>query len=324
MSDRILTVHAFCSVKGGVGKSTLAVVCARLLAARGRTPVLLDCDLTGTSLADGLALRAPRVALRDDGTMDLDAVASRSALTVEETRQLRAARSDAGGPALPPPYLNDLLDRDRSVHIGALLWRHEPDDGVRYLPSSSIHHDVVRSLRWFAAEPFDWAQRLAWLLDDLARQTPELTDIIVDLPPGVWGFAHETLVLLSTLALGSPLPDGFPAWHAGPFSWRTNPLLVTGGDRNDLLPALEYLGRHRRQLPTLQPVVNRAAEGIEVIRARASALLGPGLRSLALENMLQAVPELSALATMFKDDGGAPLEDATRGLAAALRLEVTG
>jgi hypothetical protein len=47
-------------VKGGVGKSTLSVLTACALAQRNQAPVtLIDMDLTGTSLADVLPLRAP-------------------------------------------------------------------------------------------------------------------------------------------------------------------------------------------------------------------------------------------------------------------------
>lgn len=319
MSVRTVTVHAFCSIKGGVGKSTLAVVTARLLAAQGRVPVLLDCDLTGTSLADGLDLRAPRVAVCEDGCIDLDAPPTGESLTVEETRRLRAKR-DASGRALPPPYLNDVLSRDKSARLDALLWKHEHEDGVLYLPSSSLHRDVVSSLQWFYAEPFDWAQRFAWLLDDLAAQVPSLTDVVVDLPPGVWGFAHETLVLLSVLSLGRPLPEGFPAWHAGPLRWSVNPMLITSADRNDLLPAIEYLGRHLRQLPTLLPLVNRATEGIEPIKARVLEMLGTTFRAMGLEQKLRLVPESATLARVFKEPDF-PVDSAIRRLSATLRLE---
>ena len=52
---------SFHSVKGGVGKSTLSTRCALALARKRpeRRVYLVDLDLTGTSLADGLPLRAP-------------------------------------------------------------------------------------------------------------------------------------------------------------------------------------------------------------------------------------------------------------------------
>lgn len=56
---RTVSLHAFCSTKGGVGKSTLAVAWTELLRVDGRRCVLLDADLTGSSLADGLDLCSP-------------------------------------------------------------------------------------------------------------------------------------------------------------------------------------------------------------------------------------------------------------------------
>jgi len=53
ISMRPLGLHVFCSVKGGVGKSTLAVVTGKLLASLGRVPVVVDLDMLGASLADG-------------------------------------------------------------------------------------------------------------------------------------------------------------------------------------------------------------------------------------------------------------------------------
>src|SRR5262245_46570481 len=50
MQRREVTLHAFSSIKGGVGKSTLAVVAANLLARRGRRCLVVDVDLIGTSL----------------------------------------------------------------------------------------------------------------------------------------------------------------------------------------------------------------------------------------------------------------------------------
>lgn len=329
MSDRTITLHTFCSVKGGVGKSTLAVVCARLLALSKRVPVLMDCDLTGTSIADGLRLVAPKIAAGADGGVDLSAAPSGEHLaSVEETRRLRTERRDSGWKdrVHPPPYLNDILERrfvgSEPVRADAALWRHELADGVAYLPSSSIHHDLIRSLAWYNdREPFDWAQTFLWVLDDLARYKEDLTDVVVDLPPGTWGFPHETMVIVSTLLSGTPLPDGYPQWHKGPIRWRTNPFVVTSSDGNDLVPALEYLGRNvHDRLRTLRPLVNKVTEGPDAVRDRARRLLGPALSASGLEQSLHFVPELRFLATIFKEGAGA-LDDDVRALKSTLRLE---
>ena len=74
MPKQSITPHAFASAKGGVGKSTLAVACAKLIASEaGRRCVLVDADMTGTSLADGLKLCAPDVTAGRDGRPKSDA-----------------------------------------------------------------------------------------------------------------------------------------------------------------------------------------------------------------------------------------------------------
>ncbi|MEO5726298.1 MAG: P-loop NTPase, partial [Byssovorax sp.] len=137
MSERTIRLHTFCSVKGGVGKSTLATICAKLLADRGRVPVLVDCDLTGTSLADGLRLCAPVVAEHEDGAIDLEAPPTGEMLSLDETRSRRTARRDAlrrdgekwKDRPRPPPYFNDPLNytflTKRPARVDALLWKHE-------------------------------------------------------------------------------------------------------------------------------------------------------------------------------------------------------
>ncbi|CAN91075.1 hypothetical protein predicted by Glimmer/Critica [Sorangium cellulosum So ce56] len=333
MSRRTIHLHTFCSVKGGVGKSTLAIVCAKLLDRPGRVPVLVDCDLTGTSIADGLRLRAPAVTLLDDGSIDLEALPTGELLTVEETRARRAQRRDAlrregqtwKDRPHPPPYLNDPLNyaflTKRPARVDALLWRHERDkDGVLYLPSSSTHDDVIQSVEWFFGQPFDWARSLAWTLDGLAQQMPALTDVVVDLPPGIWGFPHEALVLVSTLLREEPMPDDYPPWHAGPIQWEPNPFLVTSRDPNDILPALEYVARQRARVPTLKPVVNRDTEGLNALRSMARARVGPLLEATGLHETLERVGEMSGLARLFWD-GDVRVDEVPPEVRKTLRLE---
>ena len=91
-----LRIHAFCSVKGGVGKSTLAVACATRLARQGREVVLIDADLTGSSLADGLTLEAPLVTSDAAGAMDLTAPATGEFLSAVDSEHLRDERQRSG------------------------------------------------------------------------------------------------------------------------------------------------------------------------------------------------------------------------------------
>jgi hypothetical protein len=332
MSDRAIRLHAFFSVKGGVGKSTLATVCAKIQAAKGRVPVLIDCDLTGTSIADGLRLRAPKVALHPDGSIDLEAAPTgEPCYSVVESWRLRAARrarlqtdEKPQDQPQPPPYLNDALNHvfvtETPARVDALLWLQEREDGVLYLPSSSAHGDVVQSIEWLYGEPFDWARSLVLTLDHLAQQMPALTDVVLDLPPGIWGLSHETLVLMSVLFHGTPLPADYPPWHAGPVRWLPNPFMVMTRDPNDFVPALEYVARHTFKIPTLKPIVNRVNEGLAELRGVARERLGPILGAAGLEEKLDKVDLIDALAKLFWD-GDIASDSVPRAVMKTLRLE---
>jgi hypothetical protein len=260
--SRIVSLHTFCSIKGGVGKSTLAVVTAKLLAEIGRVPLLVDADLTGTSLADGLLLRAPRVELRPDGALDLDASPTGELYTLQRTLELRHARKASLWKERPPPpaYLNDALtyvgpEGGPDCRIDGMIWRHERDDHVRYLPSSPLPQDVSIGLGWIYNEkPFRWVRRFTWVLDALLHRDSTLTEI----------------------------------------QWKVNPFLVTTPDHNDILPALEYIAVESARLPDLVPILNRSTESIAEVRADMRRRLGPRLSALGIEERLRSVDEMRA------------------------------
>ncbi|HSN97565.1 MAG TPA: hypothetical protein VLS89_04670 [Candidatus Nanopelagicales bacterium] len=310
--SRTVKLHVLCSIKGGVGKSTLAVACAKLIAARGGAPLLIDANPSGTSLADGLLLRAPKVALRGDGTLDLDAPPTGEHYSVQETERLRNTRKHAllGKHALPPAYLNDALSyvsaaANQECRIEGMLWAHERTDNVLYLPSSPLEQDVALSLGWiFSQDPFRWICRMTWLLEALLTRLPSLTDVVMDLPPGVWegGFSHEALSLAAMLSQGEPLPEGYPDWEKAGIAWQVAPLLVTTPDWNDVLPALEYLAAHSADLPTLRILVNRAGgESSMDFRARVRRRLDPALAGVRLEEQIERVEDLGrSLGEVFR------------------------
>jgi len=275
MTERSITLHAFCSIKGGVGKSTLAVACARLLAEQDRQAVLIDADLTGTSLADGLELVAPDLVPREDGTLDLSAPPTGRLLTTDETVDAmlqRAAFADRLAAPAGVPFFNDILtyqndDPGLDCRMDALFWHHALEDGVRYLPSSSMDFDVERALPYLLEDQdSSWTRRFAWILAMLTEQLPDLTDIIVDLPPGLFGFAHAVLNLISHLEAEVAFPEGFPDLSQdGSVNWKLRPYLVTTRDANDLYAALRFYNRLLEPLPNLVPLVNRVSEGWEQV-----------------------------------------------------------
>ena len=328
MSQRSITLHVFSSAKGGVGKSTLAVVCAKLLAAQGRRCVLVDADLTGTSLADGLRLRAPKVQ-EHEGAPDFEASPTGEFWSRQETERLCDRRRTIRWEDFPPspPFFNDILIRGelaRECTVEALYWKHEVDDGVRYLPSSPFERDISIAVNWlYREEPFDWLQRVMWLLEHMSQQDTALSDIIIDLPPGLFvgGFTHEVLVLLSMLERKEqePFPSGYPAWHEGAVDWRGNAFLVTTPDMNDLTVALSYRLAHSAELHGLRIVLNKAYDARtrriqEWLRNR----YGEGLGMDALP--LERVDHLGVLEDIFST-GNIHLSEDVRRVGRLLRLE---
>lgn len=306
----LVTLHAFCSAKGGVGKSTLAVACAKLLAAdKTRKCVLIDADLTGTSLADGLDLCAPKTRTRDDGSLDLDAPPDVGFHSKDETRKLRRQRrfTKWTDVAPLPAYLNDILihrhgerldglSEMRECPVSAAFWRHEHEDDVYYLPSSPLPRDVSIALGWLYHEKaFSWIQRMTWLFDAMREQVTDLTDIVVDLPPGLFGFAHEMLVLSSHVSRKVQLPAGYPEWHTTPNAWDARAYLVTSEDRNDLRVSAEYFTEHHLRIPRLVPLVNRRtldfSDTQNVIREE--------IGDMGVAEKFDAVDEMPALRKVF-------------------------
>lgn len=311
---RNVKVHAFASTKGGVGKSTLALLAARTISAT-RVPLLVDLDLTGSSLADALDLEAPELAVDDDGRFD-PASAALGWLSSQDTllrRHWRSRHASKGSPFIQLPYTNDALMARMPISIGEWLWR-DPSDGLRILPASSVQGDVQRATRILAeVDGIDWRDSLVVTLRELVEGLPDVTDIVLDLPPGTWGFSHGALAAM--LALADDIESNEICWSA-------NPIFVTSPDRNALVPALEYVVANDHWFPSgLRPVVNRTVEAPEFVRRAARTKLVEPLRSLGVEERLVFVNENRGWASLFR---GQRREDAgveAQSLASILRLE---
>jgi hypothetical protein len=303
---RKITLHVFCSVKGGVGKSTLATTCAKLLAIKGRVPLLIDADMTGTSLADGLRLCAPKTALRADGTVDVEAAPTGEFFTREEVVRLRRLRRDEKQKkGLPPAYLNDALrpylesklDYAGEIRVDALFWRHETDDGVWYLPSSALVQDLVESIGWYSLEVFDFMGAMTVLLETVSLQWPELTDVVIDVPPGLFGFGAEMMAMASMLMRGG-LPEGYPDFKTGPAVWDARAFLVTTPDNNDVLPVYEYMAQNITKLLDAKILLNKNT----TVPPRPEDVIGPTLGALIDPKRIEKIAFLpQTLGRIFVD-----------------------
>lgn len=336
--SRKIRLYAYFSSKGGVGKSTLSYVTARLAAdVAGREAVLLDLDMWGSSLADGLRMVAPVVPTTEAGLMRFDAEPTGRYMTWDETLKARQQRAfgEVSDASLPPflPYLNDAFylkaDRDRlTAPLAHLLWRDEgvDDAPVAFMPSSPLFDDLERVAAWLAEIEVHtaWAARVWWVILTLIAQRPGLTDIVCDLPPGFVGLPHVFRTLISTHARGEAQPDGFP--RPDP-DWDIEilPALVTTQDRQALVVAAEAFVRFRHESPGLTWIVNQLTTGRSALSAILERHFAPffGDDPYKVDRVARAVDRLPALERIFRRaDSAETIDlDTLRRLRGALRIE---
>ncbi len=283
-----LRCFSFHSVKGGVGKSTLSTFVAYGLARQGRDVVLIDLDLTGTSLSDVLALEAPRWA---EDAIDLRSSPGAGffdrATTLERIRE----RDPREAMRLQVPFLNDFLlwsdpdwSTEHDVVPGALSWRVKGGPGnLAVIPSSALPADLERIIPViFDEEHAAFLEaRIEVLLDALMPAQGERV-VVIDTPPTIPGLSRSVMSL--ALRLGSEpkralaedeyIPERL---RANPVSWQIG--MVVSRDRQDLRAAERWLelveGADDR---LFKLIVNRVPSGeVEQIRAELfGGLLGPG------------------------------------------------
>ena len=275
---RTVRIQAFCSVKGGVGKSTLACLSAMAHADRGSV-VVIDADLTGTSLADGLRLQAPDLPETEDGHLDLTQPPADQWLSTAEQEQRRAERrrtddENAYSP-IGIPYLNDALlyrpDDEEAEHdcrVDSMLWQMPGANSIQFFPSSPLRRDTDRILGYLYNEDHsEVARRLAWIIANLLELRPETTSIVLDLPPGLYGFSIATLALLAHIDARTSR-DRYPDWDDMGIRWEIDPCLVVSEDSTDLFSSIEAHMEWREYLPRLRMILNRATTGREEVRRR--------------------------------------------------------
>lgn len=283
-----LTCYSFHSVKGGVGKSTLATWTAqsRALAAPAEPSYLIDMDLTGTSLADVLPLRAPcwpgaegAAPQRSDsrGAGAARAIDLRQPpvghLSLADTRERMEARGQPMGgrrSACGVPFLNDYLlfadpdwDERRDADPRGLLWRLEQGpSNLSVLPSSALPEDLEQILPVIFDENHSafLEARLEHLLAALAPEQGAAT-VVIDTPPSLPGLSRAVLSLALRLGGERKLAlaqDGIipPRLQQATISWQV--FLVTSEDAQDLRAADRWceliLPAERRRV---QVLINR-------------------------------------------------------------------
>lgn len=314
MSKR-LTCYSFHSVKGGVGKSTLATFLARALA-REQTTRLVDMDLTGTSLGDVLPLCAP--------CLDADTGVVEQPLRFHDrhtTRQLIEMREDAPVSQTPSVrFLNDfLLEHPSSwaaeddIHPRDLSWRVQgSSERLRVLPSSALPRDLEQIMPVIFDE--DHAAfleaRLECLLDSMLMHLEDERDLAVvfDTPPSIPGLSRAVLSLALRLGGEDKVPlaedDDWIPEHLAEADVRWIAYIVVTPDLQDVRAANRWLQLVRADEESrFRIIVNRTdGEPEDVLRTLRDRLAGPApaISSLAGSLATRAGGMASAL------DGLAP------------------
>lgn len=312
---RHVHIHAFASVKGGVGKSTMAVLSAHLLDRMGHEVVLMDLDCLGTSLADveSLSLQAPVLRPRDDAPTVLDlGIAPTSHMSWHDAmaarwRRAQRAEHDVGG-AAELPYLNDALflaDEFWPPRVDALLWTWPGHPNTRVLTSSSTFLDINNMAKWLTfGHARTWARRVWQLTMALVEQRPSLTHLVLDLPPGLHGYALEAFYNVGFMAEGKDLEDedDLHAERLLPdvaFSAYRN--LVVTPEPQDLAMGVDALRLLRPIAPDLELVLNRTKATLEDAWARIDPVIGFFARGLGIKQSIRSLSDDQGIGGLFQD-----------------------
>ena len=305
-----LHCYSFHSVKGGVGKSTLAVITALHHAQQqdAKKVALLDMDLTGTSLADVLPLEAPRwegaePAVRGDFLRPPAGFWSR-----QETERCIEQRVPG---TLGIPFLNDFLlfatpdwDANEDLNPRSLLWKmkdHDPER-LRIFPSSALPDDLWETIPVVFDENHSafLEGRLEYLLDGLIPDEGEQV-VVFDTPPTIPGLSRAVLSLAFRIGRDGEKEElsedgGMPA-RLKEADVRWTAFLVTSMDVQDLLAAARWLALvPEADQRCVRVLVNRAPPGDEVeLRGR--------LGDIVLRKLGQPNPLLANARFVFEDQG---------------------
>jgi hypothetical protein len=264
--------RSFHSVKGGVGKSHLALGAAKS-AALGGPAYLIETDLLGTSLVDALPVRAPR--WRGDPRLTFERLAFEIPDGFHEERITRAlidarGRSKDAGPR-GVPFLNDFLlyagehwDEGRECRVDAVRWQLDPKlPDLHVIPCSPLPRDIA------AIEPLCSDEhhsafiegRLERLLALIAKlHAGRDVAVVFDCPRGILGVARAVLSLglrlsskpKQTLAVHGGFPAGL---QDVPVSWKAT--IVVGPDSQDRPAAERWMALARlRERGRMEIVVN--------------------------------------------------------------------
>lgn len=295
-------IYAFVSVKGGVGKTTLAAAAAAGFAAEGRTVAIVDLDFMGTSFADAFALRSPDLweggALRRFGPPG-------PLLSRAETLE---RRRDLWDPELPVrlPFLNDVIFRRPTKFSSEVIaWRDDTTD-IRWFPTSPGLPHAREAARWILVEGEGrFARGLVRVLKALFRLVGDGV-VVLDLPPGLSGVVT--------------LLDDVVKRQIGAYV-RYVYALVSTEDRNDLFRSVDdFRSLWLEQGVPARWILNRHTRDLASSQRRLRDFLGPVLRAGRIEQQLRGMPyDPEGLGNLVNQDRFGVAPETSRRLVRILR-----
>lgn len=271
-----LHCYSFHSVKGGVGKSTLSTLTACALAHEcpDSRVILVDMDLTGTSLADVLPLEAPCWAeVAPDEPFDLSKPPHGFWSRIDSRIRMkrRALEAIDSKNTVGVPFLNDYLlfapkiwDEEHDIQPVAISWRMvDGPDNLRVFPSSALPRDLMRALPVIYDEEHAafLEARLEYLLSALAMEHQD-TYVVFDTPPTIPGLSHSILNLAFRLSRKDKIPlaeDGSVPERLLKTRVDWNVRIVSTQDMQDIRAAARWLEWVPPEYQTLvRLTINRA------------------------------------------------------------------
>lgn len=227
----------FASVGGGTGKTTLLWEVASRLAEQQRRVLILDTDFAG-SIHHNDQMK--------EGEYLNDALNFQGATCLDDEYDLRRAARTIGhcgyrGVTVIPAAT------DAAARHNMMLWAFKPSEGRTYTSHRAGRHE------------FPWGKRFGSILEVCTFQFPDVTDILIDCGPGMFGFPAMVATVLGKKH-GQETCRGGKKWRSTAFVVSTSGRII-----DDAATARETI---QKTIPTAHLVCNRTSSHVSKTERR--------------------------------------------------------
>ena len=227
----------FASVGGGTGKTTLLWEVAGCLAIQQRTVLILDTDFGGSIHHNDM---------QGEGECLNDALNFQGATCIENDYDVRRAARIIGHCGYPGVRVIPAAT-DAAARHNMMLWAFKPSEGRTYTSHRAGGHE------------FPWGKRFGSILEVCAFQLPDVTDILIDCGPGMFGFPAMIATVLANQH-GQETSKGGKTWRSTAFVVSTSGRII-----DDAATARETI---QKQIPAARIVYNRTSSHVSKVERR--------------------------------------------------------